>query len=935
MKLKSVDVRQRNMDSQGMIVIKGEPVTQQIVSINEDRRGVYRVKFKSGKIYYFSHRDVNILKSPEEISVPDCRISNRRGVRFNPVHIWEYTHFFHKFYRIAFTADDVREYDEDYLNISKSVLADDAARNVFNYLKEVSGVQFLMTENGPISLHDKYEKIDFIDMDTALGRYLCPAKMQKKKGYDHLMFPFYSNLSQMKAVKEAFTSQMSVVQGPPGTGKTQTILNIVANLVARKKNVLIVSNNNSAVENVKEKLDKEGLGFIVAELGKLDNRNDFISKGQPDYPDMDGWKDDRPDITLKAIDTVSMELQAVFGKQNQLAKDRQELAAIEIESGHFFKENDYDKNRLSEMGSMTSGQLVNLWVRLDIKNEEAAESESSLWKRIKRGFQNLLISYRLKKLFGKQLAGKSDDDILMDIKAMFYTVRKEELQSEIDEITDYLNDKHADELLQKQAALSMKALKAALYLNYEGGTKERTKFVKDDLLKKSDAVATEYPVVLSTTFSATSSLPGHVFDYLIMDEASQVPVESATIALSCARNAVIVGDLKQLPNIITGDDKEKIERLNVACQIDDRYNCLKNSFLSSIVKVMPNVPQTLLKEHYRCAPMIINFCNQKFYGGELVIMTKEGDGPLPMKVIRTVRGNHSRSVSCNDKVDVFNQREVDEFMHLKEQHPDIPLEETGIITPYKGQALRFREMVQDDRLEADTIHKYQGREKDIIVMSTVADHYNEFVDNANLINVAVSRAKKEFVLITNGNDNPGEGNIKDLIGYINYNHGKVEDSNLHSIFDLLYSSYTEQRKSYLKGKSRVSEFDSENIAYHVLSSILKKNACLSSLDIISHYHLNALINDTLRLTEEEKQFARASWSHVDFLIENRVSKQPVLVIEVDGFAYHHKGTKQAERDKLKESILSKYNIPLLRLSTVGSGEAGKIETKLYDIIKAD
>lgn len=920
------------MDSSEMILIKGEPKTQQIVSINEDRKGVYWVKFKSGKTYHLANRDVNILKSPKEISVSDCRISNKMGVKFNPVHIWEYTHFFHKFYRIEFSADNVREYDEDYLNISKSVLADDTARNVFNYLKDVSAVQFLMTENGPISLHDKYEKIDFIDENTALGSYLCPAKIQKRKGYDHLMFPFYSNLSQMKAVNDAFKSQISVIQGPPGTGKTQTILNIVANIVARKKNVLIVSNNNSAVENVREKLDKEGLGFIVAELGKSDNRNDFISRGQTDYPDMKGWKDDNPNNTLNVIDTISKELQTVFEKQNQLAKDRQELSALEIESEHFFNENNYAKDRLSEMSSMTSEQLVNLWVRLDIKNEEDVGSESSLWQRIKRFFQNLLTSHKLKKTFGKEVAGKSDDDILMDIKAMFYIVRKEELQSEIDEIADYLKDKRADELLKKQANLSMKALKAALYLNYEGGTKERPKFVKEDLWKNSDAVSTEYPVVLSTTFSAISSLPGHVFDYLIMDEASQVPVESAAIALSCAKNAVIVGDQKQLPNIITDDDKEKIEELNVAYKIDDRYNCLKNSFLSSIIKVFPNVPQTLLREHYRCAPMIINFCNQKFYGGELVIMTKERDESIPMKVIRTVRGNHSRSISSNNKVYVFNQREVDEFMQLKEEHPNVPLESIGIITPYKGQALSFRETVQDGRLEADTIHKYQGREKDIIVMSTVADQYNDFVDNANLINVAVSRAKKEFVLITNGNDNPKEGNIKDLIGYINYNHGKVEDSNLHSIFDLLYSSYTEQRKSYLQGKSKVSEFDSENIAYNVLAEILKKNEDLSSLEIIPHYHLNALINDTSRLTEEEYKFARASWSHVDFLIENRVSKQPVLVIEVDGFAYHHKGTKQAERDKLKDSILSKYNIPLLRLSTAGSGEVEKIKRAIEEYV---
>ena len=43
----------------------------------------------------------------------------------------------------------------------------------------------------------------------------------------------------------------------------------------------------------------------------------------------------------------------------------------------------------------------------------------------------------------------------------------------------------------------------------------------------------------------------------------------------------------------------------------------------------------------------------------------------------------------------------------------------------------------------------------------------------------------------------------------------------------------------------------------------------------------------------------------------------ILVVEVDGFAYHN-DPKQQERDQVKNSVLEKYNIPILRLSTVGS-----------------
>ena len=68
-----------------------------------------------------------------------------------------------------------------------------------------------------------------------------------------------------------------------------------------------------------------------------------------------------------------------------------------------------------------------------------------------------------------------------------------------------------------------------------------------------------------------------------------------------------------------------------------------NSFLQSILDVMPNVTQTLLREHYRCHPKIINFCNQKFYRGELIIMTTDKGEEDVLSVVKTVAGNHERN----------------------------------------------------------------------------------------------------------------------------------------------------------------------------------------------------------------------------------------------------------------------------------------------------
>lgn len=89
--------------------------------------------------------------------------------------------------------------------------------------------------------------------------------------------------------------------------------------------------------------------------------------------------------------------------------------------------------------------------------------------------------------------------------------------------------------------------------------------------------------------------------------------------------------------------------------------------------------------------------------------------------------------------------------------------------------------------------------------------------------------------------------------------------------------------------------------------------------------MRLLIRDQEKLTEEERRYATHPNTHVDFLIYNRITKAPVLAIEVDGFHFHKEGTRQAERDRMKDAIFAKYEIPLLRLPTNGSGEILKIK----------
>lgn len=97
------------------------------------------------------------------------------------------------------------------------------------------------------------------DKENLLFYYFAVQKIIKKpKREDEIkkeqLLIEQANLSQKEALENALNNRMNIIQGPPGTGKTTTIINILANLIYKNKSVLVVSKNNSAIENVAEEL---------------------------------------------------------------------------------------------------------------------------------------------------------------------------------------------------------------------------------------------------------------------------------------------------------------------------------------------------------------------------------------------------------------------------------------------------------------------------------------------------------------------------------------------------------------------------------------------------------------------------------------------------------------------------------------------------------
>lgn len=909
-----------------ILLLNGEAKTLQVDSIECEGANGYRVRFKNNsKSYYYGCDKVAWLYNPEWFDPTHCKVVVDGALQNSVKEIWKFVCGTKCYWRIVYGNGYMREGDDDKMIVSTSCLGEEKSRDTFAYLKNVAIINPLGKEkNGNGILADLYEQVEYVDSETVAACYLNPNKYNPRSmKHADLIYPFGCNASQKKAVTTAFEHQISVVQGPPGTGKTQTILNIIANIVCQGKTVMVVSNNNSAITNVQEKLDKYGLSFVIAPLGSKENKEVFIAN-QPLVPaECSLWglsiseslkKKQKLHATLALLDKV-------FALQNERAELLQEQQAVALEWKHFCMDNGVDE-RLELTNRINSKRVISLW--LEYQAQAYGEKPISANWFVK--WLEKLKWWKMKWFSKHRLYLKSEFDrnnltpLVKEFQTLYYLNRLEEIRQRINSINKDLAQHDAMGLTKTLTTLSLSLFKAFLYSYYSKHKRVDFAGLKD-MRRRGNELIQQYPVVLSTTFSARSCVfTGKPYDYIIMDEASQVSIDTGALALTCARNAVIVGDTMQLPNVVTDEDRLKLDAIMRQYNITDGYDCAKNSFLQSVLGVIKNVPETLLREHYRCHPRIINFCNQKFYGGNLLIMTEDKGEKDVLTAMRTVKGNHA--------INHYNQREIDVVM--EEVLPVLKdYDNVGIITPYNNQVDAFNNQLRKGI--AGTIHKYQGRENDAIIMSVVDNQITPFADDANMLNVAVSRAKKKFCLVLTGNDQEKHGYIMDLLDYIAYNNCTVTDSKLASIFDYMYEQYSEQRMLFLKMQPQISEYASENLTYVMLKEILSSDIRFKSLKALCHVPLRQVVRDTSLMSERELKYAANYSTHLDFLIINNVSKKPVLAIETDGYSYHKEATDQHQRDAMKNRILSSYGLPLLRFSTKGSREREKVIGELVEL----
>ena len=304
-------------------------------------------------------------------------------------------------------------------------------------------------------------------------------------------------------------------------------------------------------------------------------------------------------------------------------------------------------------------------------------------------------------------------------------------------------------------------------------------------------VAHLLPCWAVTSLSARGKLPFEAgfFDLVVFDEASQCDIASALPLLYRAKRAVVIGDPKQLSHISglrRGQDQQLLEKYDlVAGYANWAYSY--NSLFDLAAGMAAGGDIVSLRDHHRSHADIIEFSNQFFYEGQLRVATRYENLKFPGN-----NGSGVRWVHVNGKVSVprtggaVNPLEVDAVVKTLRR---LVVEQgysgsVGVVSPFRAQANLIRQQVaKDTELQqrlintdflVDTVHKFQGDERDVMVFSPVlSDGISQGAigflrNNGNLFNVAITRARAMLLVVGDQHSasNSEVGYLREFSAYV-------------------------------------------------------------------------------------------------------------------------------------------------------------------------
>jgi len=505
------------------------------------------------------------------------------------------------------------------------------------------------------------------------------------------------NEKQKEAIKKALISDnIFMIQGPPGTGKTEVISEIAYQEAIRGKKVLITSQANMAVDNALQRLNHPSL-YPVRIIRK-------------DYEPEDG-----DSLPVEANIGSFYQDRIISNLSKELKAEREEIKRLE----KFIESREYDDDFIQIVGKLN----IVIPGHLDLSNKNDQDD----FKRILHNKKNIgILEKRLEEL--KE-------------KAYFSQIRNDFMEE--------LNDDENQEVEEEKGYLTSNYMKN---VNIWGATLFET---------------------------GKYSFKDKHFDVVIVDEVSKAMPPELVLPILKAEKLILVGDHKQLPPIVKDVSLEDLAN-ETGISLDSL------DFETTVFeKLIMNNPQSyvMLNTQYRMHPHIQKAINQFYvndenkFGLECGLVNPDVEKCHKIQN-KTFKGKHL--VWLKTKSEHKEQREGTSYKNeaevkyiktmlelLNNEYKEFTKKPTvGVITFYGkqlGELSRlekrgFWNLPLEKRnypnldLRFGTVDRFQGQEKDIIIVSLVRnnkDHNVGFAKKPHRVNVAFSRAKNLLVIVGN------------------------------------------------------------------------------------------------------------------------------------------------------------------------------------------
>jgi superfamily I DNA and/or RNA helicase/very-short-patch-repair endonuclease len=745
------------------------------------------------------------------------------------------------------------------------------------------------------------------------------------------------NTEQRKAVDLSLTENLTVVTGPPGTGKSQVVTDLVINAAWRGKKILFASKNNKAVDVVESRINNLGTRPFLLRTGSRNYQRNLAEylvglltttvteHDKSEYKlDQESYKE-----LEKNLERIQEEENTLIEQRNKVDSLSKKIEGIREESG----EDIFDglkKINLNEYSDF----LDEFEVRLDDTIREYQNIFIRLfWKRCKNKRYEYLNSYIPEILsFAKKLGISSVPKEIKDNNIAKWVNLYEDFENKrkwIKNIQKYLKSikklqklKSLEDLASEQIALILDMSENALKL-WKGWLKlqpdrlseeDRTllnrynallKIVLDtqgdlynnlgkrsffEYQKLSEKISHLLPAWAVTSLSARGKIPFQAgyFDLVVFDEASQCDIASALPLLYRAKRAVIIGDPMQLSHITSlrkGYDQQLLEKYNLVSDFAT-WAYSYNSLFDLATSVVNGENMVNLRDHHRSHADIIEFSNQEFYEGYLRIASKYENLNLVENEDNAVKWVDIRGeVSRPNSGSALNKKEAESVVNEVKK---LVFESSykgsiGVVTPFRAQVgLIDRLISQDLELSeallkhdflVETVHKFQGDERDVMIFSPVVSKNIQqgalsFLQNTgNLFNVAITRARA-FLLVVGDISAISKCGVKYLEHFAQYvkNLEKTEDIKKEKVPIKFNSKYPT-----VSNPENVSEW--ERMFYNALF--------ISGIKTIPQYQVEMYTLDFALFDNERK-----------------------LNIEIDGERYHKDMTGElCKRDQIRNQRL--------------------------------